>query len=141
MGLGPSYYPASLLWSPGPRPSPVFRSAICDCLSLKRICLSENSLNGSGAERWPDPVGGAPAGCFNVESISTNNEWSSPDSISHLTGPDFSLEFCKQTKSCTTCIQVTAEKSQQNACFFLVALLYLFFPEHASFLPPTSHPP
>ena len=34
VGLGPSYYPASLLWSPGPRPSPVFRSAICDCLSL-----------------------------------------------------------------------------------------------------------
>ena len=33
-GLGPSYYPASLLWSPGPRPSPVFRSVICDCLSL-----------------------------------------------------------------------------------------------------------
>jgi hypothetical protein len=29
-----SYYPASLLWSPGPRPSPVFRSAVCDCLSL-----------------------------------------------------------------------------------------------------------
>ena len=27
-------YPASLLWSPGPRPSPVFRSVICDCLSL-----------------------------------------------------------------------------------------------------------
>jgi hypothetical protein len=25
---------ASLLWSPGPRPSPVFRSAVCDCLSL-----------------------------------------------------------------------------------------------------------
>jgi len=24
----------SLLWSPGPRPSPVFRFAICDCLSL-----------------------------------------------------------------------------------------------------------
>jgi len=23
-----------LLWSPGPRPSPVFRSAVCDCLSL-----------------------------------------------------------------------------------------------------------
>jgi hypothetical protein len=37
----PSYYPASLLWSPGPRPSPVFRSAVCDCLSLiKRIYLS-----------------------------------------------------------------------------------------------------
>ena len=34
VGLEPSYYPASLLWSPGPRPSPVFRSAICDCLSL-----------------------------------------------------------------------------------------------------------
>jgi len=34
VGLGPSYYPASLLWSPGPRPSPAFRSAICDCLSL-----------------------------------------------------------------------------------------------------------
>ena len=34
VGLGPSCYPASLLWSPGPRPSPVFRSAICDCLSL-----------------------------------------------------------------------------------------------------------
>jgi hypothetical protein len=34
VGLGPSYYPASLLWSPGPRPSPVFRSAVCDCLSL-----------------------------------------------------------------------------------------------------------
>ena len=27
-------YPASLLWSPGPRPSPVFRSVLCDCLSL-----------------------------------------------------------------------------------------------------------
>jgi hypothetical protein len=43
LGLGPSYYPASLLWSPGPRPSPVFRSAICDCLSLNvsislRLC-------------------------------------------------------------------------------------------------------
>ena len=34
VGLGPSYYTASLLWSTGPRPSPVFRSAICDCLSL-----------------------------------------------------------------------------------------------------------
>ena len=34
VGLGPRCYPASLLWSPGPRPSPVFRSAICDCLSL-----------------------------------------------------------------------------------------------------------
>ena len=34
VGLGLSYYPASLLWSPGPRPSPVFRSAVCDCLSL-----------------------------------------------------------------------------------------------------------
>jgi hypothetical protein len=34
VGLGPSCYAASLLWSPGPRPSPVFRSAICDCLSL-----------------------------------------------------------------------------------------------------------
>ena len=36
-------YPASLLWSPGPRPSPVFRSAICDCLSLNvpiPLCLS-----------------------------------------------------------------------------------------------------
>jgi hypothetical protein len=30
-GLGPSCYPASLLWFPGPRPLPVFRSAICDC--------------------------------------------------------------------------------------------------------------
>ena len=34
VGLGPGYYPASLLWSPGPRPSPDFRSAVCDCLSL-----------------------------------------------------------------------------------------------------------
>jgi hypothetical protein len=34
VGLGPSCYPASLLWFPGPRPLPVFRSAICDCLSL-----------------------------------------------------------------------------------------------------------
>ena len=51
VGLGPSYYTASLLWSTGPRPSPVFRSAICDCLSLnvsilfviKRICISHLS--------------------------------------------------------------------------------------------------
>jgi hypothetical protein len=34
VGLGPRCYAASLLWSPGPRPPPVFRSAICDCLSL-----------------------------------------------------------------------------------------------------------
>ena len=34
VGLGLSCSPASLLWSPGPRPSPVFRSAVCDCLSL-----------------------------------------------------------------------------------------------------------
>jgi hypothetical protein len=34
VGLGPRCYTASLLWSHGPRPSPVFRSAICDCLSL-----------------------------------------------------------------------------------------------------------
>ena len=34
VGLGPRCYTASLLWSSGPRPSPVFRSAICDCLSL-----------------------------------------------------------------------------------------------------------
>ena len=34
VGLGPRCYTTSLLWSPGPRPSPVFRSAICDCLSL-----------------------------------------------------------------------------------------------------------
>jgi len=34
VGLGPRCYTASLLWSPGPRPPPVFRSAICDCLSL-----------------------------------------------------------------------------------------------------------
>ena len=37
-------YPASLLWSPGPRPSPVFRSAICDCLSLNvSISLRERA--------------------------------------------------------------------------------------------------
>ena len=40
VGLGPSCYPASLLWSPGPRPSPVFLSALCDCLSLN-VSVSE----------------------------------------------------------------------------------------------------
>jgi hypothetical protein len=34
VGLGPFCYAASLLQSPGPCSSPVFRSAICDCLSL-----------------------------------------------------------------------------------------------------------
>jgi hypothetical protein len=34
LGESLSYYPASLQWSPGPRPSPAFRSAICDCLSF-----------------------------------------------------------------------------------------------------------
>ena len=29
-----------LLWSPGPRPSPVFRSVLCDCLSLNVPMLS-----------------------------------------------------------------------------------------------------
>jgi len=33
-------YPASLLWSPGPRPSPVFRSVLCDFLSLNVPILS-----------------------------------------------------------------------------------------------------
>jgi hypothetical protein len=44
VGLGPSYYPASLLWSPGPRPSPVFRSEICDCLSLN-VSISPPALD------------------------------------------------------------------------------------------------
>ena len=44
VGLGPSYYPASLLWSPGPRPSPVFRSAVCDCLSLN-VSISLSLFN------------------------------------------------------------------------------------------------
>ena len=49
VGLGLSYYPASLLWSPGPRPSPVFRSAVCNCLSLNvsvslRISSSRDSI-------------------------------------------------------------------------------------------------
>ena len=43
VGLGPSYYTASLLWSPGPRPSPVFRSAICDCLSLN-VSVSQKQV-------------------------------------------------------------------------------------------------
>ena len=34
VGLGPCCYAASLLQSPAPRPPSVFRSAICDCLSL-----------------------------------------------------------------------------------------------------------
>ena len=34
VGLGPHCYTASRLWFPGPRPLPVFRSAICDCLSI-----------------------------------------------------------------------------------------------------------
>ena len=34
VGLGPFCYAASLLQSPGPCSPPVFRSAICDCLSL-----------------------------------------------------------------------------------------------------------
>jgi hypothetical protein len=34
VGLGPFCYAASLLRSPGPRPPPLFRSAIYDCLSL-----------------------------------------------------------------------------------------------------------
>jgi hypothetical protein len=44
VGLGLSYYPASLLWSPGPRPSPVFRSAVCDCLSLN-VSVSQYSFS------------------------------------------------------------------------------------------------
>jgi len=49
VGLGPSNYPASLLWSPGPRPSPVFRSAVCDCLSLNvSIILSNRPALSSG---------------------------------------------------------------------------------------------
>ena len=43
--------PASLLWSPGPRPSPVFRSAICDCLSLN-VIISFSSRFSSWARRW-----------------------------------------------------------------------------------------
>jgi len=35
---------ASLLWSPGPRPSPVFRSAICDCLSLNVSSIASPHL-------------------------------------------------------------------------------------------------
>jgi hypothetical protein len=39
-------YHASLLWSPGPRPLPVFRSAICDCLSLNvSVSLSIHTLS------------------------------------------------------------------------------------------------
>jgi hypothetical protein len=40
VGLGPRCYTASLLWFPGPCPSPVFRSAICDCSSLNVSGLS-----------------------------------------------------------------------------------------------------
>ena len=50
MGLGLSYYPASLLWSPGPRPSPVFRSAVCDCLSLN-VSVSQTNR---ALQRWLD---------------------------------------------------------------------------------------
>ena len=58
MGLGPSYYPASLLSSPGPRPSPVFRSALCDCLSLNvpvSLSLYKNAMLGA-ALALPPPA-------------------------------------------------------------------------------------
>ena len=45
--MGSSCYPASLLLSPGPRPSPVFRSAVCDCLSLN-VSISLPGARGGG---------------------------------------------------------------------------------------------
>jgi hypothetical protein len=44
VGLGPRRYTASMLWSPAPHPSPVFRSAICDCL-IKRIWSLQPSMS------------------------------------------------------------------------------------------------
>ena len=43
---------ASLLWSPGPRPSPVFRSAVCDCLSLN-VSVSLTTLIKKSERRRP----------------------------------------------------------------------------------------
>jgi hypothetical protein len=59
VGLGPSCYTASRLWFPGSRPLPVFRSAICDCLSLNVFgfsCLYGEPTIGPPPPPTPPPT-------------------------------------------------------------------------------------